>query len=188
MLCNVTVTLHNTDVIVVSYIQSLLITIHYNSVLHSHIFYSTYDIKHVFVRLSQKYDFNSAEITSRNFSSEESGDKKGRTKTHYEITLPIFERKTVQEAKLWWRRFIQYVKMARKIDLNIMTTDKEILEDYREELEMKIKRHFYLGSRRRSSNLNDENGESQLPEQNEYKPIYIKAYVWPKRGGECDVI
>ena len=64
-----------------------------------------------------------------------------------------------------------------------MTTDKEILEDYREELEMKIKRHFYLGSRRRSSNLNDENGESQRPEQNEYTPIYIKAYVWPKRGG-----
>ena len=54
MLCNVPVTLHTTDVIVVSYIQSLLITIHYNSVLHSHIFYSTYDIKHVVVRLSQK--------------------------------------------------------------------------------------------------------------------------------------
>ena len=69
-----------------------------------------------------------------------------------------------------------------------MTTDKEILEDYREELEMKIKRHFYLGSRIRSSNLNDENGESQRPEQNEYKPIYIKAYAWPKRGGECNVI
>ena len=46
--------------------------------------------------------------------------------------------KTIQEAKLWWRRFIQYGKMARTIDLNMMTTDKEIIEEYRE-LEIKIK-------------------------------------------------
>ena len=41
---------------------------------------------------------NLSEPTRRGFSSEESGDKKGRTKTHQKITLPIFEKQTIQEA------------------------------------------------------------------------------------------
>ena len=80
------------------------------------------------------------EATGPNSSSEES-ERKGR-KPHRTITLPIFEKKTIQEAKLWWRRFIQYVKMTRDIDLNNMTTDKEILPEFREELGMKIKDIF----------------------------------------------
>ena len=94
--------------------------------------------------MSQKNEINPAEMTSRNSSSEESGEKKGKTTAHQQITLPIFEKKTIQEAKLWWRRFIQYVKMTQKRDLNRMTTDKEIIEDYREELEIKTKVIFIL--------------------------------------------
>ena len=85
---------------------------------------------------------NLSEPTGRGSPGEESGDKRGRTKTHQKITLPIFEKRTIQEAKLWWRRFIQYVKMTQDIDLNTMTTDKEILADYRDELEIKIKDIF----------------------------------------------
>ena len=93
--------------------------------------------------MSQKNEINPAEMTSRNSSSEESGEKKGRTTTHQKITLPIFEKKTIQEAKLRWRRFFQYVKMTQTIDLNRMTIDKEIIEEYREELEIKIKDTSY---------------------------------------------
>ena len=88
---------------------------------------------------SQKIITN--EATGPNSSSEES-ERKGKTKPHQKIGLPIFEKKTIQEAKLWWRRFIQYVKMTQNIDLNNMTTDKEILPDFREELELKIKDIF----------------------------------------------
>ena len=49
-------------------------------------------------------------------------------KTHQKITLPTFEKRGIQEAKLWWRRFTQNIKMTQNIDLNIMTTDREILE------------------------------------------------------------
>ena len=69
-------------------------------------------------------------------------EKRREEQQHQKITLPIFEKKTVQEAKLWWRRFIQYVKMTQKIDLNRMTTNKEILEEYREELEIKMNDFF----------------------------------------------
>ena len=57
--------------------------------------------------MSQKNENNSAESNSRNSSSEEPGDKKGRTTAHQKTTLPMFEEKTIQEAKLWWRRFTQ---------------------------------------------------------------------------------
>ena len=63
-------------------------------------------------------------------------------KTHQKITLPTFEKRGIQEAKLWWRRFTQYIKMTQNIDLNIMTTDREILEDYRNDLEHRIKDLF----------------------------------------------
>ena len=81
------------------------------------------------------------EATGPNFSSEES-ERRGRNKPHQKITLPIFEKKTIQEAKLWWRRFIQYVKMTQDIDLTNMTTDKEIIPEFREELEVKTKDIF----------------------------------------------
>ena len=60
-------------------------------------------------------------------------------KTHQKITLPAFEKRGIQEAKLWWRRFTQYIKMTQNIDLNEMTTDREILPNYRDDLEHRIK-------------------------------------------------
>ena len=42
----------------------------------------------------------------------------------------------------------------------MMTTDKEIIAERREELELKMK-NFYLGIERTSRNRNDENSESQ---------------------------
>ena len=52
-------------------------------------------------------------------------------KTHQKITLPTFE-----------KRGTQYIKMTQNIDLNIMTTYREILENYRDDLEHRIKDLF----------------------------------------------
>ena len=76
-----------------------------------------------------------------------SGDIPGRAnskteKTHQKITLPTFEKCGIQEAKLWLRQFTQYTKMTQNIDLNTMTTDREILENYRDDLEHRIKDLF----------------------------------------------
>ena len=75
-------------------------------------------------------------------SSNGEASERGATKheeTHPKITLPTFEKRGFQEAKLWWRRFTQYIKMTQNIDLNIMTTDREILEQNRAEFEERIK-------------------------------------------------
>ena len=63
-------------------------------------------------------------------------------KTHQKITLPTFEKRGTQEAKLWLRQFTQYTKMTQNNDLNTMTTDREILENYRDDLEHRIKDLF----------------------------------------------
>ena len=63
-------------------------------------------------------------------------------KTHQKTTLPTFEKRGIQKAKLWWGRFTQYIKMTQNIDLNTMTTGLEILENYRDDLEHRIKDLF----------------------------------------------
>ena len=44
--------------------------------------------------------------------------------------------------KVWWRRFTQYMKMTQIIDLNEMTTNREILSNYRDNLKHRIKDLF----------------------------------------------
>ena len=114
LLCNVPTNILNLTIL--SYNTLNIIENSNNSVLQSFYLFLViiYDIQHGAVRMSQKNENNPAEMASRNSSSEESGEEKGRTSTHQKITLPIFEKKTSQEAKLLWRRFIQYVKMTQK--------------------------------------------------------------------------
>ena len=64
---------------------------------------------------------SSGEISERTNSKTE--------KTNQKITLPRFEKRGIQEAKIWWRRFTQYINMTQNIDLNKMTTDREIYKN-----------------------------------------------------------
>ena len=84
---------------------------------------------------------NSENLESASSSNGETPEREAtkNEKTHQKITPPTFEKKGIQEAKLWWRRFTQYIKMTQNFDLNIMTTDREILEQYRAELEERKK-------------------------------------------------
>ena len=43
---------------------------------------------------------------------------------------------------MWWRKFDQYMKMTNDIDLSTMTNSKEILRQYRDQLETDIKNNF----------------------------------------------
>ena len=117
-----------------------------NTVLPSIIVLLPMGIQHGAARMTSNSSKNiTTEATEPNSPSEES-ERKGRTKPHQKITLPIFEKKTIQEAKLWRRRIIQYVKMTQVIDPKKMTTDKEILLEFRDELEVKIKDIFIWAS------------------------------------------
>ena len=43
---------------------------------------------------------------------------------------------------MWWRKFTQYIKMTKDLDLSTMTNSKEILPHYRDQLEAEIKDIF----------------------------------------------
>ena len=43
---------------------------------------------------------------------------------------------------MWWRKLVQYIKMTKEIDLSTMTNNKEILPQFRDQLELEIKDKF----------------------------------------------
>ena len=58
------------------------------------------------------------------------------------LTIPILEKQDHINANLWWRKFVQYIKMTKDINLSTMTNNKEILPQYRDQLETEIKDIF----------------------------------------------
>ena len=73
-----------------------------------------------------------------NLQSTRTVDRASRQRIH----IPTLEKHDYTSAKLWWRRFTQYIKMTRDLDLNEMTTDKEIKAEYRDLLNAEIKDIF----------------------------------------------
>ena len=58
------------------------------------------------------------------------------------LTIPTLEKQDCTSANMWWRKFVQYIKMTKDIDLSTMTNSKEILPQYRDQLEAEIKDLF----------------------------------------------
>ena len=75
--------------------------------------------------------------SSKGKNTAERANAKNET-THQNITLPTFEKRGLQEAKLWWRSFTQNIEMTQNIDFNEMTADREILQRYIDDLEHRI--------------------------------------------------
>ena len=62
--------------------------------------------------------------------------------TTQKLPILILEKNDHTSAKLWWRKFIQYIKMTRELDLSKMTNSKEVLPQYRDQLEEETKDVF----------------------------------------------
>ena len=58
------------------------------------------------------------------------------------LTIPTLEKQDYTNANMWWRKSVQYIKMTKDLDLSKMTNNKEILPQYREQLETEIKDIF----------------------------------------------
>ena len=58
------------------------------------------------------------------------------------LTIPTLEKQDHTNANMWWRKFVQYIKMTKDLDLSKMTNNKEILPQYRDQLETEIKDIF----------------------------------------------
>ena len=55
------------------------------------------------------------------------------------LTIPTLEKQDYTSANMCWRKFVQYIKTTKEIDLSTMTNNKEILPQFRDQLELGIK-------------------------------------------------
>ena len=90
---------------------------------------------------SQQNRVTDQSTSSRSLPNDETLRSGDRTCTQ-KLSIPSLEKYDSSSANLWWRKFVQYIKMTKDIDLSIMTNSKEILPKYREQLELEIKDTF----------------------------------------------
>ena len=55
------------------------------------------------------------------------------------LTIPTLEKQDYTNANMWWRKFVQYIKMTKDLDLSKMTNNKEKLPRYTGQFEMEIR-------------------------------------------------
>ena len=58
------------------------------------------------------------------------------------LTIPTLEKQDYTNAKMLWRKFVQYMKLTKDSDLSTMTNNKEILPQYCDQLETELKDLF----------------------------------------------
>ena len=61
------------------------------------------------------------------------------------LTIPTLDKQDYTSANMLWRKFVQYIKMTKDLDLSTMTNSKEILPQYSDQLEAEIKDMFLRG-------------------------------------------
>ena len=58
------------------------------------------------------------------------------------LTIPTLDKQDYTSANMWWRKFVHYIKKTKDLDLSTMTNSKEILPQYRDQLEAEVKDIF----------------------------------------------
>ena len=58
------------------------------------------------------------------------------------LTIPTLDKQDYTSANMWWRKFVQYIKMTKEVDLSTMTNSRGILPQYGDQLEAEIKDKF----------------------------------------------
>ena len=94
-----------------------------------------------FVTMEDDQNNSMGETGNRSLPNNATARSVERTTTQ-KLPIPILEKNDHTSAKLWWKKFTQYIKMTREIDLSKMTNSKEVLPQYRDQLEEGIKDVF----------------------------------------------
>ena len=64
------------------------------------------------------------------------------TDVYAKLTIPTLEKQDYTNANMWWRKFVQNIKVTKDWDLWKMTNNKEKLPQHRDQLETEIKDIF----------------------------------------------
>ena len=84
-------------------------------------------------------DRTADQSTSSQLISNDTTTRTGDRDCTQKLTITSLKKHDNSSEYLWWRKFVQYIKMTKDIDLSQMTTTKEILSRFRDQLELEIK-------------------------------------------------
>ena len=79
------------------------------------------------------------QTSSSHIPFNETSARTGERTCTEKLSIPSLEKDDSSSASLCRRKFVQYVKMTKDIDISPMVNSKEILPQYREQLETEIK-------------------------------------------------
>ena len=80
--------------------------------------------------------------SSRQLLFNDTTSRAGERTCTQKLTIPSLEKCDNSSANLWWRKFVQYIKMTKEIDISKMVNCKKNLPKFRDQLETKIKEIF----------------------------------------------
>ena len=73
-----------------------------------------------------------------NETTMKAGDRTGTQK----LTISSLEKHDSSSANLWWRNFVQNIKMTKDIEFSNMTNSTQVSPQYRNQVELEIKDTF----------------------------------------------
>ena len=92
--------------------------------------------------MGEQHDRATDQSSSSQLIPNETTTRAGERTCTQKLTIPSLEKHDSSSANLWWRKFVQYIKMTKDIDLSQMVNPKEILPQFRDQLELEIKDTF----------------------------------------------
>ena len=92
--------------------------------------------------MGEQHDRATDQSSSSQLIPNETTTRAGERTCTQKLTIPSLEKHDSSSGNLWWRKFVQYIKMTKDIDLSQMVNPKEILPQFRDQLELEIKNTF----------------------------------------------
>ena len=120
--------------------------------------------------------------SSRSLPNDSTLRTSDRTSTQ-KLSFRSLEKHDSSSANLWWRKFVQLIKMIKDINLSTMTNSKEKLSQFRDQLELETKDTFLWAIRQSAltemTKTVRERKPSVLPL---HKLYFYSVYSLPQRG------
>ena len=95
--------------------------------------------------------------TSGHLLTSETMNRTADRTCNQKLAIPTLDKQDHTSANMWWRKFVQYIKMTKEIDLSTMN-NKEILPQFRDQLELEI-RQISMGNWTNRNHGDDKNGK-----------------------------
>ena len=118
----------------------------------------------------------------------ETSTRTGERTCTQKLSIPRLEKNDSSSANLWWRKFVQFVKMTKDIDISPMVNSKKNLTTVWGTLGNQNKGHNHMGNRTKRTYRNDQGGKrnrTELPSTTQtIHPLLTTLYTWMERTAQ----